>query len=115
MSDEINIPPGNKYLKSKRNDPKAKIEDAFGAFKKLLTDKTHTKNQTAAYNKNVVSVLNRLMVAADELDNTNPGEGIFGLIILSLRSTLKVKDNIVDLEVRVRELEREVSRLKKSK
>mgnify|MGYP001204672711 CR=1 FL=1 len=115
MSDEVNIPPGNKYLKSKRNDPKAKIEDAFGAFKKLLADKTHTKNQTAAYNKNVVSVLNRLMVAADDLDNSNPGEGIFGLIILSLRSTLKVKDNVIDLEVRVRELERELSRLKKSK
>tara|TARA_B100000131_G_scaffold314978_1_gene352658 strand:- start:4317 stop:4664 length:348 start_codon:yes stop_codon:yes gene_type:complete len=115
MSDEINIPPGNKYIKSKRNDPKAKIENAFGAFKKLLADKTHTKNQTSSYNKNVVSVLNRLMVAADELDSENPGEGIFGLIILSLRSTLKVKDNVVDLEVRVRDLEREISRLKKSK
>ena len=55
------------------------------------------------------------MVAADELDDVNPGEGIFGLIILSLRSTLKVKDHIVDLEVRVRDLEREVSRLKKGK
>ena len=115
MSDEINIPKGNKYMKSKRNDPKSRIEDAFGSFKKLLSDKTHTKNQTAAYNKNVISTLNRLMVSADELDSANPGEGIFGLIILSLRSVLKVKDNVVDLEVRVRDLEREISRLKKSK
>ena len=115
MSEKINIPQGNKYMKSKRNDPKSKIEDAFGAFKKLLSDKTHSNNQTASYNKNVISVLNRLMVSADELDSSNPGEGIFGLIILSLRSVLKVKDNVVDLEVRVRDLEREISRLKKSK
>jgi hypothetical protein len=113
MSDEVNVPAGNKYMKSKKNNPKSRIEDAFGSFKRLLADKTHTKNQTAAYNKNVVSTLNRLMVAADELDDVNPGEGIFGLIILSLRSTLKVKDYIVDLEVRVRDLERESIRLKK--
>ena len=114
MSD-VNIPKGNKYLESKKGDAKGKIEDAFGLFKKLLADKTHPDNQTAAYNKNLVFTLNRLMVAADELDNANPGEGIFGLIILSLRSVLKVKDQNTVLEVRIRDLEKEISRLKKRK
>ena len=112
---EVNIPKGNKYIQSKRGDAKSKIEDAFSAFKKLLADKTHPDNQTSVYNKNLISTLNRLMVAADELDNENPGEGIFGLIILSLRSVLKIKDQNTVLEVRIRELEKEVSRLKKRK
>ena len=62
----------------------------------------------------MVSVLNRLLIAADELDEVNPGEGIFGLIVLSLRSSLKLKDENVKLQVEVRELKREIGRLKKN-
>ena len=41
-----------------------------------------------------------------------PGEGIFGLIILSLRSSLKMKDELIKTEVKLRELEREIKKLK---
>ena len=110
---EIKTPEGNRYLDAKRMETKRDIEVVFGEFKKLLADKTHPDNQTAAYNKNVISTLNRLMVAADNLDTQNPGEGIFGLIILSLRSILKLKDRNVELEVKMKGLEKEINRLKK--
>ena len=61
-------------------ETKRDIEVVFGEYKKLLADKTHPENQTAAYNKNVISTLNRLMVAADNLDTQNPGEGICVLV-----------------------------------
>ena len=112
MSD-VKVPEGNKYIESKKMSAKKDIENSFNDYKKLLADKIHPDNQTAAYNKNVISVLNRLMIAADTLDTHNPGEGIFGLIILSLRSNLKLRDINVELEVRVKNLEREVNRLKK--
>jgi hypothetical protein len=54
------------------------------------------------------------LIAADELDGVNPGEGIFGLIVLALRSCLKLRDDNVVLEVEVQELRREISRLKKN-
>ena len=110
---EIKTPEGNRYLDAKRMESKRDVEVVFGEYKKLLADKTHPENQTAAYNKNVISTLNRLMVAADNLDTQNPGEGIFGLIILSLRSILKLKDRNVELEVQIKNLEREINRLKK--
>ena len=114
MSD-INVPKNTKYMDAKKNESQNGIENAFNDFKKLLSDKTHADNQTPAYHNNVVSILNRLLVAADELDGVNPGEGIFGLIVLSLRSCLKLKDDNTALEVEMRELRREIGRLKKSK
>tara|TARA_B100001027_G_C16077070_1_gene245577 strand:- start:142 stop:495 length:354 start_codon:yes stop_codon:yes gene_type:complete len=111
---EVKVPSNNRYLKSKKAEAQNSVENAFEEFKKLLSDKVHPDNQTPAYHNNVVSVLNRLLIAADELDEVNPGEGIFGLIVLSLRSSLKLKDENVKLQVEVRELKREIGRLKKN-
>jgi hypothetical protein len=112
---DVIVPKNNKYIDSKKSEAQSKVENAFNDFKKLLSDKTHADNQTPAYHNNVVSILNRLLVAADELDGINPGEGIFGLIVLALRSCLKLKDNNTALEVEIRDLRREIGRLKKSK
>ena len=113
MSD-VRVPKNTKYMDSKKTEAQSKIENAFNDFKKLLADKTHPDNQTPAYHNNVVSTLNRLLVSADELDGVNPGEGIFGLIVLSLRSCLKLRDDNTSLEVEIRELRREINRLKKN-
>jgi len=112
MSD-VKLPSNNKYMDSKKHE-KNNIENAFNDFKKLLADKTHPDNQTPAYHNNVVSTLNRLLVSADELDGVNPGEGIFGLIVLALRSCLKLSDDNVKLEVELRDLRLEINRLKKN-
>ena len=114
MSDEVKVPTNNKYMDSKTNTAKKKVENAFDDFKALLGDKTHPDNQTAAYHNNVISILNRLLVAADELDSINPGEGIFGLIVLSLRSNLKLKDENVKLEVKLRDVKIALDKMKKN-
>tara|TARA_Y100001938_G_scaffold83784_1_gene115173 strand:+ start:221 stop:574 length:354 start_codon:yes stop_codon:yes gene_type:complete len=113
MSD-IKVPTNNRYMKSKQAEAQNSVESAFNEFKKLLADKVHPDNQTPAYHNNVVATLNKLLIAADELDGVNPGEGIFGLIVLSLRSILKLKDDNIKLEVELRELKRELGRVKKN-
>ena len=115
MSENNIKPPGNKYMESKRGQSKASAESAMAEFKKILNDKIHPDNQTPAYQNNVVHVLNRLLVSADELDTQNPGEGIFGLIVLAIRSVLKIKDDNIRLEVEINSLKREIDRLKKQK
>jgi hypothetical protein len=114
MKEEIKNP-GTRYLDAKKAGVKKVAESAINDFKGLLSDKTHPDNQTTSYQNNVVSILNRLLVAADELDSANPGEGIFGLIVLGLRSVLKIKDDNVRLEVEILNLKREIERLKKQK
>jgi len=111
---DIKVPKNTKYMDSKKGEVQNNIESAFNDYKKLLADKTHPDNQTPAYHNNVVAALNRLLIAADELDGVNPGEGIFGLIVLSLRSCLKLRDDNTKLEVEVRELKREIGRIKKN-
>lgn len=111
---EIKVPKNTRYMDSKKSTAQNNIETAFNDFKGLLANKTHPDNQTPAYHNNVVSILNRLLVAADEMDGLNPGEGIFGLIVLSLRTSLKLHDDNIKLEVDVQSLRKEIGRLKKN-
>jgi hypothetical protein len=113
MSDEIEIPKNSSYLDSKKQDAKTRFSAVVEEYKKLLADKTHPDNQTQSYHNNVRSILTRLLTTADDLDKVVSGEGIFGLVILSLRSSLKMRDELVKNEVKIRELERELKKLKR--
>lgn len=95
----------------KNDDPLFQYEKEVDEYKKILNDKVHPKNRTAAYDINVKSVFNRLLVAADKLDEQEPGRGIFGLIILALRANLALKDKNLELEVQVRDLEKRMKKL----
>tara|TARA_R110002110_G_scaffold23170_7_gene88727 strand:+ start:445 stop:774 length:330 start_codon:yes stop_codon:yes gene_type:complete len=107
--------PTNRYLQKKKQDAKGRISTVFDEYKRLLKDKTHPDNQGPVHNKMTQKTLQRLLSAADDMDSITPGEGIFGLIVLCLRSILRVKDENVRLEVRVRELEKELKRLQKQR
>jgi hypothetical protein len=113
MNEEIDVPRGSAYFDTKKQDAKSMFSGVIDEFKKILADKTHPDNQTPAYHNNVKSILTRLLTSADELDKVVPGEGIFGLLILSLRSSLKIKDELVRTEIKIRELEKEIKKLKR--
>lgn len=107
---EIKIPRNNMFANRKSNRQRA--EESIANFKKLLDDKIHPDNQTDGYQNNVISTLNNLLVSANELDKENPGEGVFSLIVLSLRSCLKLRDRCNELEVENKNLKREIKKLK---
>lgn len=109
MSNESLNMPNSKYIQSKKAESSKKISDAFEEYKTLLKDTTHPDNQTLSYDKRVSSTLQRLLTAADELDSVSPGEGIFGLIVLSLRSILKLKDDNVRLQSEIKDLKIKLS------
>nr|BDD46179.1 hypothetical protein 16 [bacterium] len=116
MPDSDNLTmPSSRYLDAKKQEAKSHLTTVFDEYKELLRDKTHPDNQTAIYNKRVQRTLQRLLSSADNMDAITPGEGIFGLIVLALRSILRVKDENVRLEVKIRDLEKEINRLKKQR
>ena len=94
-----------------RKSNRQRAEEAISEFKKILDDKIHPSNQTDGYKNNIISCLNNLLVSANELDNENPGEGIFSLIVLSLRSSLKLRDRINELEVENKELKLKIKKI----
>lgn len=112
MEDDFRLPESSSYMNSRKEDVRKKFVECLEDFKKLLADKTHPDNQTNAYHSNVKSVLTRMLSSADSLDKIFPGEGIFGLIAMNFRSNLKLKDQIILMEVRIRELENEVRKSK---
>lgn len=111
--DKLNMPKSN-YLDSKKQDTKKNSIDSYEEYKALLADTTHPDNQTMAYANRISSTLQRLLVTADQMDSINPGEGIFGLIVLSLRSILKLKDENVKLQAEIRDLKIKSSSVRKT-
>ena len=102
--------PSNDYL-NKKKQIRSSLESAMSRFKDLVKDKIHPKNKTKTYEDNTVDILNRLLVEANELDKVNPGEGIFSLIVLSLRTNLKLRDMIIEQEVKIKELELKIKKI----
>ena len=107
----INIPQGNMFRQRKSN--RQKTEEAISEFKKILDDKTLESNKTDGYKNNVITALNNLLVSANDLDSENPGEGVFSLIVLSLRSSLKLKDRINELEYENKQLKLKIKSISK--
>lgn len=107
--------PQNRYIEAKKKEAQSQLTNVFDEYKELLKDKTHPDNQNALYDKRVQKTLQRLLSAADNMDAHTPGSGIFGLIVLSLRSILRIKDENIVLEYKIKELEKEIQRLKKQR
>ncbi len=110
--EDVEIPSSSSFLNSRKDEARKRFAQTIDEFKKLLSDKTHPDNQTQAYQNNEKSILSRMLSSADELDKVFPGEGFFGLIAINLRTSLKLKGELIKMEVRMRELEMEVKRLK---
>lgn len=107
---EVNLP-DNDY-KSRQSNAVGRLEGAMSGFKDLIKDKLHPENQSKAYKDNVSSILTHLLSEANELDMNSPGKGFFSLIVLCLRTDLELKDMIIKQDVRIKDLERDIRRLK---
>ena len=102
MSD-INYPKTD-FLKRGHKKKLTTAEQSIKDYNSLIQDKTHKDNQTQAYDNNVKYILNSLLIGANELENNNPGEGTYSLIVLTLRTNLELKNKIIDLETKLRDL-----------
>ncbi len=96
--------PKSDFLNRSHKKKETKAESAVKSYNSLMEDKTHKDNQTEAYERNVRHILNSLLEGADELEGSNPGEGIYTLIMLALRNNIRLKDKVVDLEYRIKKL-----------
>jgi hypothetical protein len=105
--------PKNDYLR-KQSLVRNSLEVAMNGFKDLIKDKIHPKNKSKAYEDNTIDILNRLLVEANDLDRTNPGEGIFSLIVLCLRTNLKLRDLMVEQEHKIKELEIRIKKINRN-
>ena len=118
MSEELPKFTSNYKNRNRTDEPKSlleKYEDEVNSYKLLLSDKTHPDNKSDAYKKNERVVMNRLVESANNLDAETEGNGVFGLIILALRTALALKDQNTVLEVKVRDLEKKLKRVEKAK
>jgi hypothetical protein len=109
----MNIPEGSGQIDKEIVDRKRKLESLMVEFNKMLNDKKLVKNKSIAEGDAETDKMMRLLSAADQLDEVNPYEGTYGLLVLALREGLFMRDAINELEYRVLTLEQENKKLKK--
>lgn len=89
--------------------------EAINGFRVLINDHVLEADKTEAYRKNEEDIFKRILVYASELEKFSPGEAMLYLIILSLRTHLKLKSKILELELKIRKLELEDRKNRRTK
>lgn len=109
------FPQNSHYIKKLKDQNRARQHGVFDEYKELLRDTTHPDNHTPAYKERIKKTLQRLLTIANDVDSNDEtaGEGIFGLMAVTLRSILLVKDENIKLKKELDDLRKEVRRLSK--
>jgi len=105
--------PSSRYINRRKTEAKKKLWSIIDDFKAILRDSVHPDNQNNAYEKRVQGILSKMMVSANELDiaSEEPGNGIFSLLVISFRSSLYLKNEIIKLRKEIKDLRLEVKKL----
>ena len=109
----MQIPNGSNEIDQKLVILKRKLEALMIEFNKLLIDKTLSQNKTNSQVTMETDYMQRLISTAHELDQLNPYEGTYALLVLALRQGLYFKDAIHAIEHDVHEITKENAKLRR--
>ena len=99
----------NDYMKKK-----SEFEKAFKVFhKEVLMKKKLFENKSGAEKKTEHYIIEQLIASTINLDNANVGEGVMGLITVSIREMITLRDRCNELEYSLLNLTKEVRHLQK--
>lgn len=96
------------FLQRKRD-----LEQAFKDFHELVGSKVLDANKSPAIKKTELQTLDKLVRAAQALDNVNMGEGILALASIAIREQLVSRDRVNELEYEICLARRDIQELKK--
>lgn len=115
MSDNrhMNIPSGVDEIDREVVKAKKKYEHFTVEFNKMLVKKIVVDNKTAAQEKMETGLAEELLKATVELDKINFNEGTYGLLVLSMRIGLFMRDRVNSLEHQLQENNKKIDALNK--
>lgn len=96
------------FLQKKRD-----LEQAFKDFHELVGSKVLDTNKSPAMKKTELQTLDKLIRAAQALDNINMGEGVLALASIAIREQLVARDRVNELEYEICLARRDIQELQK--
>ena len=105
------IPPASFPVQQQHIQKKKELEQAFKDFHALVGNKVLDSNKSPAVKKTELQVIDKLVRAAQALDNINIGEGILALASIAVREQLIVRDRVNELEYELCLLRRDLQKL----
>ena len=105
-------PPAPIDIEQKYKTAKAKLEESFAAFHKVLSDKVLEDNKSQSMKNHEHFIITELTKAAVALDQLNVGEGVTAMAVIAIREHLKVRDRVNELEYELELLKRELKQSK---
>jgi len=91
-------PPTQRSVEDKIKKARENLEISAKEFLKLLDDKVLEKNKGPAHKNTEKQVADNLFRAVVNLERENVGEGLLSLGITTLRTNLKIRDRVNELE-----------------
>jgi hypothetical protein len=94
---------------------KRELEQAFKDFHELVQNKVLDSNKSTAVKNTELQTIDKLVRAAQALDNINVGDGILALASIAIREQLMVRDRVNELEFQflsiLRDLQSDIAQL----
>lgn len=88
---------------------KQDFEAAWAEFQtKVFQNKVLAENKSVAAIKTENDIVDKLVKACVDLDNSNAGEGILAMLVMSLREELLLRDRINELEYTLLKLKKDL-------
>ena len=87
-----------KTVEDKVKKARTNLETSVRDFIKLLDDKTLDKNKGPAHKNTEKQVADNLFKSVVGLERENSGEGIMAMGLTTLRTNLKIRDRVNELE-----------------
>ena len=109
----MDIPSGVNAIDKELVKKKKKYEHFAIEYNKMLGNKILPKNKSAPQSNMETGLVEELLKATVELDEANFNEGIYGLLVLSMRIGLFMRDKVNILEDELKNVREDVSLLNK--
>lgn len=106
-------PPNPQVVANKVMSARDKLEKVVKDYLLLLDDKVLEKNKSEARKKQEHFTVGELVKVAEAMDQENMGEGVFAMAITTLRTSLKMRDRINDLEFLIYSALRDIKNVEK--
>ena len=91
--------PDPNVVKAERTKAQVEFEESFADFhKNHFLSKVLASNKSAATQRTEQGAVDKLIKSAVKLNDTNIGEGVWALLIVSLREQLSLRDRANELE-----------------
>ena len=103
----------SRFNNRREKSPSQRFEEIMHEVKDLFNDKTHPDNRTVNYKKVKTDTLNRILTAANDMDEESEASGTYAMFVMMNGLLFALKDKVLEQDVEIKRLKAVIERYEK--